>query len=119
MKRLVLGLLLALAPLTAEAYEGTYLGERHEVVVRRIQGDRFQVDVQAFQRGCGGQVRMIATITSRSTIARALNQTDERYRFCDVLLTFQGRQLQIEEGHGCLEWHGVACRFTGTLTVSD
>jgi hypothetical protein len=120
LKRLLVGLLLALAPATAGAVDGTYRGQWHSAVVRHVEGTRHEIEVETWNgRGCGGGVTLTADITPRrDVLARAVNPSLNPLRpYCEVILRFRGRRLSIQEGESCLYFHGAACEFTGTLTL--
>ncbi len=123
MKRLLVGLLFALAPATADAVEGRYRGETHgmhfDVQVERVVDTTYRVDIDVTRRpGCGGSVVALVNITRSTALFRASHPERDAFgpRVCDVLMRFDGRRLHLEEGEGCVRYRGAACSFTGDLT---
>ena len=62
-------------------------------------------------------VRAIYIIPSKY---RALGRRDPQERYCEIGSTFiEGRKLLLEEGSGCIGYHGAACGFSGELLYDD
>jgi hypothetical protein len=126
----VLGVMAGHDPALAQqdGYAGGYVGQGEGELtarVRRLAGDRHQVDLTTTDAGrCAGGVGGEAMLPSNGRgVLRTENQAYDpnastpwlRERYCTVAIGISGRRMRIEEGDGCLGFHGAACGFTGEL----
>lgn len=103
---------LAQAPL-----EGRYAGRgegKLTATLKRAKGapDRYEVVLRTQARNCGGDVSGRAVLEGGVLTLRA--KTNEP-KGCTVRMQAASGTLKVEEGEGCLSFHGVSCGFSGTL----
>ena len=101
--------------MTEGGWVGTYAGKgdgdlRVEIGAGK-EGD-FVVDLATTADGCGGAVSGAAK-TSGNVLHFVGKDGDA---VCQATLRAEGRKLVIEEGRGCLHFHGAACGLDGELT---
>jgi hypothetical protein len=119
----------------AHAQEGSYFGSGEgdlTTVITPLQDDIYSVDLTTTtpmdgdMAGCAGAVSGGVNL---SPMGGKLVVANEDYdpadadnpmfgnKYCEVSLDFVDGQLMIQEGDGCLSYHGAACGFTGELTL--
>ncbi|HEY4251821.1 MAG TPA: hypothetical protein VGM87_11490 [Roseomonas sp.] len=109
-------------------FPGEYAGQGEgELSLRlhRLAGNRYRADITTTDAGrCAGGVDGEAEITPDGHgVLRTANEEYDpnastpwlRERYCTITFRIEGRSLRLEEGDGCLGFHGAACGFTGTL----
>lgn len=127
----MLGVMAGHGPALAQqgGYAGEYFGQGEGELtarLRRLAGDRYQVDLTTTDAGrCAGGVGGETVLSSDGRgVLRTENQEYDpnattpwlRERHCTVTITIDGRRrMRIAEGDGCLGFHGAACGFTGDL----
>ena len=116
----------------AFAQEGSYSGSGEgelTAVIHAPGADGFtEVDLSTVtpiedgMGGCSGEVTGTVDMQPAGGTFYASNEdydpADEfSDEYCEVAMTFKDGKLVIEEGTGCLQYHGAACGFTGELTL--
>jgi hypothetical protein len=108
------------------AQEGSYSGSGEGDLTADVQApdaDGFTaITLSTVTKGCAGEVTGSAELSEAGGTFYASNEdydpADEfSDEYCEVAMTFKGSKLVIEEGPGCLQYHGAACGFTGELTL--
>ena len=117
---------------TVYAQEGSYSGSGEGELTAVIQApgaDGFTeiqlstaTPIEDGMGGCSGEVSGSAELNKTGGTFYASNEdydpADEfSDEYCEVAMTFNDGKLVIEEGPGCLQYHGPACGFTGELTL--
>ena len=120
----------------ASAQEGSYVGSGEGDLTVEIQAKDadgfYPIDfstttpMEDGMGGCSGGVSGTADIEGKDGMFYASNEDYDPaavddpisgYEYCEIALSFKGDRLVIEEGTGCLVYHGAACGFTGELAL--
>ncbi|MCW5720772.1 MAG: hypothetical protein KIS86_06480 [Devosia sp.] len=132
---LLAALCLAALPALAQDYdplEGLYFGHGEgelTLELTHIEDDRYAISIDTLVPmendlpGCGGGVEGEVLLTKKGGNFFVENEfyvpdspSPTNQRLCEIGLTFDGKgNLELEERSGCLNYHGAACGFSGTL----
>ena len=98
----------------AAAFEGRYQGGRGDfrqtAVIKRDQGGIYSVRLTVKSRLCTGELDATGKVVGGNLVAQVAAENDP----CQVTIAQRGATITIREDR-CLNWHGAACDFNGTL----
>ena len=106
---------------------GDYLGSGEgeiSATFERIEGDTFDVELSTTSGACSGTLKGEMEFTLEGGTLKVANEnyeagSDSYYgneEFCEVQMVFdEDGFLNLEEGAGCVNFHGAACSFDGQI----
>lgn len=97
--------------------EGRYAGRgegKLSAAIKTAKGgpDRYDIVLRTRARNCAGDVSGRGILQDGVVTLRA--KTDDP-KGCTIRIEPKAGTLKVEEGEGCLYFHGVSCGFSGTL----
>jgi hypothetical protein len=98
----------------AVAFEGNYARSgpqfRQSVVIKRNHDGTYGVKLAVKSRLCTGALDATGKLEGRDLVATVNADHDD----CEVTISRHGATISVTETK-CLNWHGAACDFNGTL----
>jgi hypothetical protein len=114
--------------------EGIYTGSGEgelTLELTHIEDDRYSVAIETIvpieddMPGCAGGIEGEVLLSKKGGNFFVENESYDpestspmfSERHCEIRMSFDGKGgVELEEQSGCLEYHGAACGFTGSLT---
>lgn len=109
-------------------------GQELSLELTHVRGSQYNASINVVvpiseeYRGCGGGISGVVELGRQGGVLRVANESydpasaipGDRHQFCEVRLTPKpGREMELEEQNGCLDFHGASCEFSGVVVHDD